>query len=260
MGELHLDLLLQRIIHATTELLDADRSTLFLYDEKTHELWSRFAEGLASREIRIPTGHGIAGSVFTTGKTENIANASEDPRFNPEIDRRTGYHTQSILAIPVVNKAGKRIGVTQVLNKRGGPFTAKDESRLRALTAQMAIALENAKLFDDVLRVQNYNESILRSTSNSMITLDSEGKVVTANAATSSLLKVDADSILGRPAEALFGPPNDWVLASLANVAATGANDLVVDASLRLSNGDIASVNLPACRSSTRTCSRSARC
>lgn len=69
----------------------------------------------------------------------------------PEIDRRTGYHTQSILALPVINKAGKRIGVTQVLNKRGGPFTAKDESRLRALTAPIAIALENAKLFDDVL-------------------------------------------------------------------------------------------------------------
>src|SRR3546814_8636748 len=68
--------------------------------------------------------------------------------------------------MPIVNKAGARIGVTQVLNKRGGAFTAKDEARLRAFTAQIAVSLENAQLFDDVLNMKNYNESILKSTSN----------------------------------------------------------------------------------------------
>jgi adenylate cyclase len=244
MGELHLDLLLERIMRATTDLLDADRSTLFLYDPKSNELWSRFAEGLGSREIRIPANQGIAGSVFSTGQVENIADAAKEPRFNPEVDKATGYQTKSILAIPVVNKAGQRIGVTQVLNKLGGPFTTKDESRLRAFTAQVAIALENAKLFDDVLRVQNYNESILRSTSNAMITLNTERRVVTANAATLKLLKVGSSELVGADARAVFAPPNDWVLTSLTNVETSGERDLVVDAELRIPSGEIASVNL----------------
>ena len=153
-GELNLDLLLSRLVHATTELLNADRSTLFLYDKKTNELFSRVAEGLEIREIRIPTDTGIAGAVFTRRQTANIADPYNDPRFNKEVDRRTGYRTDSILAMPIVNKAGQCIGVTQVLNKRGGHFTARDEARLGAFTAQIAIALENAKLHAQLIDQQ----------------------------------------------------------------------------------------------------------
>ncbi len=131
-----------------------------------------------------------------------------------------------------------------MLNKRGGVFTARDESRLRAFTAQIAVALENAKLFDDVLRMQNYNESILRSTSNGMITLDSDRRVVTANAATLKLLKVTSGNIVGMEAATLFAAPNDWVLDSLAKVEESGETDLAVDAELQLSSGETASANL----------------
>ena len=77
--------------------------------------------------------------------------------------------------MPIVNKAGKTIGVTQVLNKRGGPFSAEDEQRLKAFTAQVSIALENAKLFDDVQTMKNYNEAMLESMSNGVLTLDEDG-------------------------------------------------------------------------------------
>ena len=143
-GELNLDVLFSRIMHATTELLDADRSTLYLYDRKSGELFSRVAEGLASREIRFPSNAGVAGAVFTSRKTENIADPYSDPRFNKDVDRRTGYRTESMLAMPIVNKAGACIGVTQVLNKRVGKFSGQDESRLGAFTAQITVALENA--------------------------------------------------------------------------------------------------------------------
>src|SRR5690606_2451248 len=129
-----------------------------------------------------------AGAVFAAGRVENIADPYADPRFNPEIDRRTGFTTKSILCMPIVNKAGARIGVTQVLNKRGGVFTAKDEARLRAFTAQIAVSLENAQLFDDVLNMKNYNDSILKSTTNGIVTLDAEGRIVTVNEATLELL------------------------------------------------------------------------
>lgn len=94
------------------------------------------------------------------------------------------------------------------------------------------------------MRVQNYNESILRSTSNGMITLDDEQRVVTANAATFKLLTTDESALIGANAETFFGEQNDWLLESLANVESTGELDLVVDGELRLASGQIASVNL----------------
>lgn len=199
-GELNLDVLLSRIMHATTDLLDADRSTLFLYDRKTSELFSRVAEGLTTKEIRFPSKAGIAGAVFTSGNTENIADPYSDPRFNKEVDRRTGYRTESMLTMPIINKADVCIGVTQVLNKHGGKFTSRDESRLSAFTAQIAVALENAKLFEDVLREKNYNDSILRSTSDGIVTLDAQDTILTANEAALRIFQHDREQIINRPA------------------------------------------------------------
>src|SRR6185369_16294690 len=96
-------------------------------------------EGLESMQLRLPNNVGIAGAVFTTGKSINIPHAYADLRFNPAFDKQTGFFTRSILCVPIINKNGKTIGVTQVLNKHDGPFTAEDESRLRAFTAQISI-------------------------------------------------------------------------------------------------------------------------
>jgi adenylate cyclase len=149
-AEIDLGSLLQRVMSEATRMLNAERSTLFLNDEKRKELFSKVGEGLGATVIRLPNHLGIAGSVFTSGETINIPYAYADLRFNPAFDKRTGFFTRSILCVPVINKSGKTIGVTQVLNRRGGPFTKEDESRLKAFTAQVSIALENAKLFDDI--------------------------------------------------------------------------------------------------------------
>src|SRR6185436_19462483 len=131
-AELDLDTLLQRVMAEATRMLHAERSTLLLRDERTLELFARVAEGDSVGEIRFPDTAGIAGSVFTTGRSINIAHAYADLRFNPEFDRQTGFFTRSILCVPVITNDGHVIGVTQVLNKRGGPFTAEDEQRLKA--------------------------------------------------------------------------------------------------------------------------------
>ena len=243
-GELNLDRLLARLMHATTELLNADRSTLFLYDRKTGELFSRVAEGLEIREIRIPTDSGIAGAVFHSRRTENIPDPYADPRFNKEVDRRTGYRTESILAMPIVNKAGDGIGVTEVLNKRGGRFTARDEARLGAFTAQIAVALENARLFEDVLNERNYNEGILRSTTDGIVTLDAADRILTANEAALRILKTARADVIGRPVDAVFTGPNAWVVQNLEKVKQSNHREIAVEMELRLGAGDLASVNL----------------
>jgi len=150
--ELQLHKLASRVMNSVTEILDAERSTLFLVDTKKNELWSNVAEGLEDRIIRIPTGSGIAGSVFQTGEVVNIPDAYADERFNRAVDQRTGYRTRSILSMQIQSKGGAALGVIQVLNKRGGPFSERDENRLRLFASQMAIAIENAHLFEEVRR------------------------------------------------------------------------------------------------------------
>ncbi|MEQ8247695.1 MAG: GAF domain-containing protein [Alphaproteobacteria bacterium] len=243
-SELELGTLLQRVMGEATRMLGAERSTLFISDEKTGELFSRVAQGDSSiGEIRLPNNAGIAGAVFTSGKSVNIPHAYADLRFNPGFDKQTGFFTRSILCVPVSNKSGKVIGVTQVLNKRGGPFTTEDESRLKAFTAQVAIALENAKLFDDIQQMKNYNESMLESMSNGVITFDDEGAIVTCNKAGLRILKTRAADVLGKTAETFFVGDNAWVVDRLAKVREEQEQDIFVDAELKF-GGDTIATNL----------------
>ncbi len=218
-AELDLDALLQRVMAEATRMLRAERSTLFLLDERTDELFARVAEGDSVGEIRFPATEGIAGTVFSSGESINIAHAYADLRFNPELDRRTGFFTQSILCVPVISNEGHIIGVTQVLNRRGGRFTPEDEQRLKAFTAQVSIALQNAKLFDDVQNMRNYSEAMLASMSNGVITLDMAGTVATCNDAGGRILGTDASSLVGSHYSEVFGSAEEIIGAMVARVA-----------------------------------------
>jgi adenylate cyclase len=244
-ADIKLGSLLQKVMGEATRLLNAERSTLFLNEEKTNELWSEVGQGLESVQIRLPNHLGIAGAVFTSGKAINIPYAYADLRFNPAFDKKTGYFTRSILCVPITNKHGKVIGVTQVLNKRGGPFTGEDESRLRAFTAQISIALENAKLFADVQNMKNYNEAMLESMSNAVITLDESEKIATCNAAGLRILRVTPQQILHKPATEFFAGSNAWVQEKLKRVGETQTTELAMEAELIVGEEKL-SVNLTA--------------
>ena len=141
--------------------MDADRSTLFLLDERTGEIWSRVAQGETVSEIRFPIGRGITGYVVSKGITLNIEDAYQDSRFNPEVDKRTGYRTRTLLCIPIRNEHGSIMGAIQVLNKKSGVFTAEDEEFLHALGSQVAIALENASLTEQLRKRIDRSEYLL---------------------------------------------------------------------------------------------------
>ena len=237
-AEIDLSALLKRVMEEATRMLNADRATLFLNDEKTNELFSRVAMGEGIGEIRLPNTAGIAGSVFTSGETMNIPYAYADLRFNPSFDKQTGYFTRSILCVPVTNKNGKVIGCTQVLNKKGGKFTEEDESRLKAFTQQVAIALENAKLFDDVSKSRQYNESMLSSMSNGVITIDGDGKIVTCNRSGLKILKTFEKNILDTNSVDFFRDNNSWVEEKIKNVKETKEPDIIMDAELEIKDSE----------------------
>ena len=229
-AEIDLGSLLQRVMVEATRMLNADRSTLFLNDEKTEELFSRVAMGEGIGEIRLPNSAGIAGAVFTSQETVNIPYAYADLRFNPGFDKQTGYFTRSILCVPIINKDGKCIGCTQALNKKGGGFTEEDESRLKAFTQQVAIALENAKLFEDVAKERAYNHSMLTSMSNAVITINDEGKIITCNKAGLKILKIRSDDIIGKKTEDFFTNGRSWILEKVKACEETKEDDIMMDA------------------------------
>ena len=149
-----LDALLRDMATVTTQLLDADRATIFIVDRERGEIWSKVALGTGAGEIRQAIGVGIAGLVAATGDTVNITDAYDDPRFNPEPDHRTGYRTKSLLTFPMTGQNDRVIGVFQVVNKNGGgEFTADDEETLSSLGASAAVAVENAQLVAEQRRL-----------------------------------------------------------------------------------------------------------
>jgi len=172
----------------------------------------------------------------------NIPHAYADLRFNPAFDKETGFFTRSILCVPITNNNGDIIGVTQVLNKRGGPFTEEDEQRLKAFTAQVAIALENAKLFDDVQNMKNYSEGMLESMSNVGITLDEDNKVVTCNAAGFRIMGTSADDVIGKTAEEYFLEDSAWIVDKVRDVQESQQPEVVMDRAMSF-NGENHSVN-----------------
>ncbi|MBI5021453.1 MAG: SpoIIE family protein phosphatase [Ignavibacteriales bacterium] len=157
---LDLDKLLKIILDTALNIVDGDRGTLYLVEEDRNELWSKLFVGKERVTIKLPIGKGIAGYVAATGDTLNIEDAYVDPRFNPDVDKKTGYRTKTILCMPLKNKAGKIVGVLQLLNKRKGGFTQEDEQFLRALSIHAAIAIENARLYESEKAYQQMREEV----------------------------------------------------------------------------------------------------
>ena len=137
--------LISIILQIATRQSGAERGTVFLVDRERNEIWSLVGLGLEQQVIRLPAEKGIAGWVAREGTAVRLENAYDDPRFEPDIDRRLGFKTRQLMCLPIRNEAGAIIGVLQLLNKAEG-FTDEDEAFLDALSAHVALALEKAQL------------------------------------------------------------------------------------------------------------------
>jgi len=145
----NLDALLQLVIDCSMDLLGAERATIFLYDSTTDELVSKVAAG--GEEIRISADTGIAGAAARGGKVVNVAAADADPRWNPEVDRKTGFKTRNILSVPLWGHRGRLVGVLQVLNKHRGAFGEYDVTMSETFAAQAGVAIQRANLIEHYL-------------------------------------------------------------------------------------------------------------
>lgn len=147
-----LDSLLQAVMERLTSLLEAEAATIFMHDSARRELWSRVLKGNSLKELRISDTTGIAGHVFSTGRTLILGDAYSDVRFNPEIDRQSGFRTCSIIATPLKHASGRTLGVLQVLDRRVDAFTSEDRALVEGVATQVAAVLDNVLLMEELKR------------------------------------------------------------------------------------------------------------
>jgi len=146
---LDLDTLLKRIVHAAAEVSGSEAASILLYDNLTRQLYFQVATNLDEPTLRglvVPLEGSIAGWIVLNRKAVRITEAHQDPRFYSTVDQITGRPTHSLLGVPLITK-NKVVGVLEALNKERGKFTEGDEWMLSVLGAQAAVAIENARLF-----------------------------------------------------------------------------------------------------------------
>lgn len=151
-SSLNLRTLLTIILDTAVQMVNAARGTLYLVDEARGEIRSHVVSGTRAAEIRLAIGEGIAGHVARAGVIVNISDAYRDPRFNPSVDKVSGYVTRSMLCMPLRNRKNAVIGVFQLLNRKGGPFDAGDEFFIEALSGHAANAIGNARQAEQMVR------------------------------------------------------------------------------------------------------------
>jgi adenylate cyclase len=238
--EIDLGRLLGEIMAIVTDMLECERSTLFLHDAAAGELWSMVAQGERMHEIRMPADQGLAGACFQSGQAINTLDAHQDPRFNPAVDTETGYRTRSVLCTPLRDHVHNIVGVVEVLNKHGGQgFSPQDQERLATFCAQASIALENAKLFEEIVNIKNYHEGVLSSLSNGVLSVGQDGTIMTANHAALWLFRKEnyPQEVIGKSADLFFWGKNAWIAAHVAAIAGGGKPQARMDTELWLRQG-----------------------
>jgi adenylate cyclase len=219
-SSLDLEDTLKRVMDEAKELMNADRSTLWLIDRDRHELWTKITQDDGStKELRVPVGKGFAGIVAASGKKLNIA---FDLYYHPDsdtakqLDQQNGYRTCSLLCMPVFNADQQLIGVTQLVNKKKSgdlppynpadwpkapdcfqaSFDRNDEEFMEAFNIQAGVALQNAQLFATVKQQEQMQRDILRSLSNGVVSTDKAGLIIAANESAKRLLGLEPEDRL----------------------------------------------------------------
>jgi len=155
---LELKTVLTHVIDAGRAILDAERGSVFLYDPDSDELYSTVATG--TEALRIPASRGIVGECAHSRQVINVRDAYSDPRFNQEVDRRTGYKTRCLLTVPLIGYDDALVGVLQVLNKRGGVFSEEDQGIATALAAQCAVVLQRARMLEALVEKERMEREL----------------------------------------------------------------------------------------------------
>lgn len=194
------------VVQKLNEYFQVDAGSLLMRDDETGDL--EFVMTLEAGEeklagVRVPRGQGVVGYVAEHQTYAIVHDPAHDPRFYSVISESVGYQTRSILCVPMVVK-GRSIGVIELLNKRDGEFTDEDGRRLTRMATTIGVAIENARLFQQVTTGRDRFEAILNSTNDGILMADPYGTVVIANPMSLKLFEMPREQLIGRDLEELL--------------------------------------------------------
>ncbi len=163
--------MLSTVTAAARQVLQAERASVWLHDAAAEQLILKVA--VDAQDIRIPVGTGMVGACARERRLINVPDCYADPRFDPSVDRRTGFRTRCALTLPLIDHTGGLVGVMQVLNRAGGVFDASDEALAGALAAQCAVALQRVRMMEALLEGERMKQELELARSVQMSTLPS---------------------------------------------------------------------------------------
>jgi len=169
-SEMNLESLFDLVMQQTASIMASERASVFLYDTAGECLWSRASTDLKQNAIRISPHCGIAGWVFNSLSSLIVNDPYNDPRFYPGVDKKTGSRTRNILCTPLVNRRKRCIGTLQAMNKKAGDFDENDLELLTAASYYVTIALENARLYEDLKALDKAKERAINHLSHEIKT------------------------------------------------------------------------------------------
>ncbi len=169
-SEMNLDSLFGLIMEQTAAIMGSERASVFLYDDLNDLLWSQASTDLKTNAVRISPHCGITGWVFRSRSAVIVNDPYSDPRFFPGVDKKTGLRTRNILCTPLVNRRQACVGTLQAMNKKAGDFDENDLELLTAASYYVTIALENARLYEDLKALDKAKERAINHLSHEIKT------------------------------------------------------------------------------------------
>ncbi|MEW6557900.1 MAG: GAF domain-containing protein [Elusimicrobiota bacterium] len=196
---LNLNEVLERILDESIKLVDCEAGSIFLIDSETKELNFKVVKGdksaiLKELNIKIKLNEGIVGIAVHTGRVVISNNVQDDPRFKKDIDWLTGFTTKSVIAVPMIIK-GKTIGAIELINKKIGEFTNEDTEIISAVASQSAVAIENARLYEELYTLKEYMSDIFESMPGGFIAIDNHKRITAINPRASEILNIPKDLV-----------------------------------------------------------------
>lgn len=264
--------LMETIISHARSLTNADAGTLYLVENGRLEFkivqnrtLNTYLGGKSGGAIRFPAvdivESNVSGYVAINKKPVNIPDVYESELFDftgpRNFDRTSNYRSKSMLVVPMVDRFNEVQGVVQLLNAidpASGEIVAFSDSHMelvQSLASQAAVALNNLRLeekterlLEEVLNIKNYNENILESLTNGVITLDNDYKIITANAAAQRILGLKLENIIARRLDEFCTGPNHWILDKVDGVVRSRRPSIVMDAEMRIGGDKDIPMNL----------------
>lgn len=166
--ESKIDTVLSVSMYYLNQIIEAERSSIFLFQHWNQQLTIFSSLDLEKHEVHIPKSCGVAGWVFVHREPAVVKNAYEDSRFYKEVDELTGFQTRNLICTPLLDAKENCLGTIQSLNKKGGDFTNDDLELLKLAAGMVTVAIKNSKRYNEIMVTNDARKKFIQRITENM--------------------------------------------------------------------------------------------